>query len=821
MRQFAFFTVAVVLFSFHSMERNSKKSESLAALEFWTNARAFPAADIPADRYFKAFETAQRLPIFDNGSNAWRSIGPINFSGRVISVALNPLNPNTVYIGAASGGLWRSRTGGLGGDWQRVATGFPVLGVNAIAIDPVDTSTMYIGTGEVYRYQVSTGGIVIRTTRGSYGMGILKTTNAGATWTRSLDWSYNQQRGVQAIRINRLNRRTIFAATSEGVYRTRDGGATWTNVLNVIGAHDLALHPNDTAKVLVACGNFSSTGFGVYRSTDAGSSFTRINSLPNFSGKGKLAVFAANPDVVFASLADSTTSTGRLARTNDFGATWSIVSTEALYGVQGWYSHFVAVHPTDSNQVVRGGVNIYKSTNGGISSTQVSGAYFDMHSYAHHPTNPNILYVVSDGGVYRSTNFGDSYQDANAGLLTSQFYNGFSTSASDSNMALGQTQDRFGWKYVGSTTWPSGGVDEIGWTAINQTNDQIQYAGNRNGGGIFKSTDRGSSFVSSSTGISGGVPAWNSPFALSHSNPNILYFARSIVFKSTNAAANWTATNSGAPLDGNPALAIAVAPTNPDTVFVGTIPNNGLGRTRLHRTTNGGVSWSDVTGTLPNRYVMDIAVDPNNSRIVYVAVGGFDTVRIAKSTNAGATWLDASGSLPNVPTTALAFDPFNSNIVYAGNDIGVFVSSNAGGSWSSFNEGLPDAVLVADLIVSPTGRKLRLASHGNGVFERSLASGATGVPVNLQIPSHPLLVENYPNPFNPVTTIRFSVAAPTHVTITVYDVAGRLVATLLDERVGSGMHATSWTATAVAGGVYFCRVQAENATVTRKMLLLQ
>lgn len=817
----AFFVVAAALFLFHAAERGVRKPESLAALDFWTNARAFPAADIPDGEYFKAYETAKRHPALNTGNDEWQSIGPTNFSGRVISVAINPLNPNTIYVGAASGGLWRSRTGGLGGDWQRVITGFPVLGVNAIAIDPSDTSTMYIGTGEVYRYQVSTGGIVIRTTRGSYGMGILKTTNAGATWTRSLDWSYHQQRGVQAIRINPLHTRTIVAATSEGVYRTRDGGATWTNVLNVIGAHDLVVHPTDTTKILVACGNFSSLGFGVYRSTDAGNSFSRVSTLPNFSGKGMLELFAANPDIVFASLGDSTTSTGRLARTTDFGATWSIVSTEALYGVQGWYSHFVAVHPTDVNQVVRGGVNIYKSTNGGASSSQRSGAYFDMHNYAHHPTNPNILYVVSDGGVYRSTNFGDSYQDVNAGLLTSQFYNGFSTSASDSNMALGQTQDRFGWKYVGSTIWPMGGVDEIGWTAINQANDQFQYAGNRNGGAIYKSIDRGNAFTSSSSGISGGVPAWNTPFALSRSNPNVLYFARSIVFKSTNAAASWTATNGGAALDGNPALAIAIAPTNPDTAFVATIPTSGLGRTRLHRTTNGGISWSDVTGTLPNRYLLDIAVDPVDSRIVYVAIGGFDTMRVAKSTNAGTAWLDASGSLPNVPTTAVAFDPFNSRIVYVGNDIGVFVSSNGGATWSSFNDGLPDAVLVADLVVSPSSRKLRLASHGNGVFERKLASTTTGVASSRQAPLHPLLVENYPNPFNPMTTIRFAVAASSHVIVTVHDVAGRVVSELLNERVAPGAYTIPWGPTAVASGVYYCRVQAGNSTVSRKMLLVR
>ena len=228
-------TLATFAFSLQASLTTSKRgemrSESMEALDLWTTQRSYPHKDISPDAFYKAFILAQtqlrEAPAV--AGDEWRSIGPTNFSGRMISIALNPLNGNTVYAGAASGGLWRSRTGGLGGDWQRVATGFPVLGVNAIAIHPTDSNTMYIGTGEVYRYLGSTGGIVIRTTRGSYGMGILKTTNGSVTWTKSLDWSYNQQRGVQAIRISPQNHRTLFAAQPENTVvrwqtkRRRDG----------------------------------------------------------------------------------------------------------------------------------------------------------------------------------------------------------------------------------------------------------------------------------------------------------------------------------------------------------------------------------------------------------------------------------------------------------------------------------------------------------------------------------------------------------------------------------------------------------------------
>ncbi|MBM2839653.1 MAG: hypothetical protein HW412_181 [Bacteroidetes bacterium] len=806
-------------------DRSVSTSEALLALDLWTASRAFPNPDIPSDRYYSAYTDAKNMRRESDALSSvpapWVSIGPTNFAGRTISITINPLNPNTIYIGAAAGGLWRSHTGGLGADWQRVATGFPVLGVNAIAMHPSDTNTIYIGTGEMYRYNGSTGGIVIRTTRGSYGMGILKTTNRGVTWTKSLDWSYNQQRGVQCIRINPLNPNTVFAATSEGVYKSTNAGTTWTPVLNVLLAQDIAINPADTTIVLATCGNFGSVGRGVYRSTNGGATFALVPGISVSTGKAMLEIYGANPWTVYASIADSTIGNGGLYKSTDFGATWTLLSSQAIYGVQGWYSHYVAVHPADSMQVVRGAQNLYKSTNGGVSSFNISGPWADHHNYAHHPTNPNILYIVDDGGVWRSTNFGSSYQDVNAGLLTSQFYNGFSCSAQDSNRALGQVQDHFGWMYTGSVVWPTGGVDEIGWTAINQSNDNVMYAGNRGGGAIYKSTNRGMSFSNSSSGITSGVSCWNTPFVLSTSNPNYLYFGRSIVYRSTNGGTNWTGTNGGAALDGNPPLSMAVAPTSPDTVFVGTVP--GTGRVHVFRTTNGGTNWTDVTGSLPNRYPLDITIDPRDSRIVYVAFGGFDTTRLAKSTDAGLTWTHINNSLPNVPTTAVAVDPFNTNHIYVGNDLGVYVSTDAGSSWMSFNDGLFEAVIVGDLAIAPSNRSIRLASHGNGVFTRKLLSTSpTSVEEERQHPEQFVLHQNYPNPFNPTTLIPYSLSKRAHVTLGVFDVAGREVSILVDRVEEAGLHLAQFNGSHLASGTYLYRLEVgENVVSTRKALLVK
>ncbi|HCV43446.1 MAG TPA: hypothetical protein DGH68_08165 [Bacteroidetes bacterium] len=828
-------SVEVMLYKPTEDCKRERISEAMRALDFWTASRTYPDAEIPADRYFKAYldvrEMRSETDALVSVPAPWTSIGPTNFAGRTLAIAINPRNPNTIYIGTAAGGLWCSHTGGLGADWQRVATGFPVLGVNAIAIQATDTSTIYVGTGEVYRYCCAIGGLVLRETRGSYGLGILKTTNSGATWTKSLDWTCNQRRGVECIRINPLNPFTVFAATSEGVYRSTDGGATWLLVLNALMAQDIAINPVDTTLVLATCGNFASTGRGVYRSTNGGVSFAVIGGLPSFTGKAMLEMYGANPRRVYLSLADtavglSSYGTGSLRRSTNFGETWTVVSNEAVYGVQGWYSQFVAVHPTDSMQVVRGTMYLYKSTNGGVSSYEfpyLSSPWADYHSYAHHPTNPNILYIVDDGGVWRSTNFGTTYQSVNGGLLTSQFYNGFSCSAQDSNRALGQVQDHFGWMYMGSAAWPSGAVDEAGWTAINQSNDMLMYAVERDGDSLYRSTNRGMSFFVSMSGVPPYTTgAWNSPLVISKSNPNYLYFGRAIIYRSTNAGAYWYATNGGASLDGNPALSMAVSATSQDTVFVGTAP--GSGRPHIFRTTNAGTSWTNVTGDLPNRYPVDIAIDPIDSRIVYVAFGGFDTTRLAKSTNAGLTWTHINSPLPNVPTTAVAIDPFNTNHVYVGNDLGVFVSADAGSTWASFNDGLFEAVMVGDLVISPSNRSIKLATHSNGVFTRKLLSSLpTGVEEERRsLPDWFMLHQNFPNPFNPTTHIPYSLSRSGRVALKVFDIAGRGVVTLVDQSQTAGLHIAEFEATSLASGVYVYRLEVEGRVIAcRKALLLR
>jgi photosystem II stability/assembly factor-like uncharacterized protein len=812
----------VILRSSASQSKGGR-SGALEALEFWSACRAYPGVDIPPDRHFSEYmrvkSELKRVSGRSMDVPPWRFLGPINFSGRMISIAINPSDPRTIYAGAASGGLWRTRSP-IGGNWERVETGFPVLGVNAIAISAADTNEIYIGTGETYRYQGSVGGQVIRTTRGSYGMGILKTTDGGGTWVKSLDWSYHQQRGVQSIRINPLNPRSLFAATSEGVYKSTDAGGSWLPVLEVFMARDIAIHPLDTTRVLATCGNFASPGSGVYSSLDGGENFEKIQSLPDFSGMAVFGLFKKSPDLVYVSLAESTTVIGEIWASTDFGASWEHVTTDNNRDVQGWYARFLAVHPEDASQVIHGAQGLWKSTDWGLDFRRNYDCWADFHGSAHHPTDTNTIYIVDDGGVWRSTDFGDSYEFVGQGLETSQFYSGFSSSATDSMLALGQVQDHFGWMYTGSPDWVQGGVDEVGWTVIDPVTDSLMYAVSRGGVEVYKSINWGGSYFRVGAGF-GGVGAWNSPLVLSPTHPHVLYFGRSRVYKTTDRGAAWSVTGGGADLDGNPALSMAIAFTSPDTVLVGTA--QGPARPHIFRTTDGGGTWSDVTGWLPNRYPMDLAFDPSDSRIVYAAFGGFDTTRVAKSTDAGETWTDITQNLPNVPTTAVVVDPFVPVHVYVGNDIGVFLSTNGGKEWERFDEGLPEAILVSDLSISPSNRSIRASSHSNGVYERKLlVPPVTGMADDgMTVPVVTALRQNYPNPFNPTTRIEYQLHMPAEVSLTIYSAAGEELVTLVEERKGAGVHTVRFNGSNLASGVYLYELTVGPERAAKKMILLK
>lgn len=846
------FIISGILLNIYNSEikfEKQKMSGALQSLDLWARQRAYPEEQIPDYKYEEAFEYSKNTlsKEFDNSGDSWTMLGPHNFGGRTLSLAFNPQNPNTIYAGSASGGLWRSYTGGVGTSaWQNIQTGFSLLGVGAIAISPVDSNVIYIGTGEVYGYGSSIGGISVRTTRGSYGIGILKTTNGGLNWNKTLNWSYNSMRGVQVVRINPLNPNTVWAGTSEGTYRTYDAGTQWVKVDTNIMVTDLVIHPTDTGTVLIACGNLGSVGNGFYKTSNSGTSWTKITSgLPgSYGGKAIFSVYKNSSNTVFASIGNGA-STGAgtwLVKSTNFGTTWTTRSTQDYSTYQGWFAHFAVVHPSDSSRVLTAGVDVFKSTNGGFNLTQKSFWYLwdlgrtpiggpegppdyshaDHHCAISHPLDPNIVYMGNDGGIFRTTDFGESFSGLNGGYQTQQFYNGFSSAKTDSMLSIGGLQDNASAIWDGQLAWIRVLGGDGNWAAINSRNADTLY-GTSQYLNINRSTDGGLDFnnVAPPNGGSGGFV---SPFMLAHNNPQIVYAANVTFYKSTNGGNTWSSPNGGVPLDGtNPSLGMAVSPVNDNLVYVTSSPVTSSAK--LFRTTNGGTTWQNVTGTLPNRYMIDIAADPVVESIVYVTASGFGTDHIYKSLDYGNSWMEIDNNLPDVPTSSVVVDPLNNQHIYLGNDIGVYVTTNGGTNWQEFKTGMPDASIVMDLSISPLNRKLRAATHGSGVFERDLLSPMVGIdPISSNLTYD--LGQNYPNPFNPETKIRYSLQKAGNVKIVIYDILGKEIATLVNDFRSPGNYDVVWngmnsSGSPAASGVYFYSIRSGDFYRVKKMTLIR
>lgn len=837
-----------------------------SALDYVSHARTYPNMTLPKEGFAKAFEEAQIQRNIQKRKGksqpVWNTMGPINIGGRTLALAIHPDNPDTMFAGSASGGLWKTTSAGVGlNTWEYVRTGHPVLGVAAIALNPNNPDEMYIGTGEAYGSEELMPGVgPVRTTRGSYGIGLLKSEDGGLTWNKSLDWSIDQRRAIQKIVINPKNSKTVFAATTEGTYRSLNAGSSWELIHDIKMATDIAINPIDTNKIFITYGGMGSLGHGVYISENAGASFEKVNLVDaggpaQFFGKPVLNMAPSNPDIVMVSIGNSNGNTSGseesrrtwLMRTEDGGDTWTteFVNNDYYATFQGWYSHAIAIHPTNSDIVWATGQPrlLFKSTNGGSNlDTVFTNAanppgpnnpdnvypflsnWADHHDIVFHPKNPEIIYFINDGGIFRTIDGGQTLENCNSGYQTVQFYNGVSNSNTNAVLFLGGLQDNNSIIYEGDLSWRRGWAGDGSWTALNQENNDIAYLSAQYAQAV-KSNDL---FTESQFGDSYARPGFESfptseanfiaPFVLSPVDNTTIYMGGEEIYKSPDGGDTWFFTNSGLKLDGNSMSAMATSYQSVDVVYATSSPK--VTRPNVYRTTNGGDTWLNITGNLPDRFPTDIVVDPNNDEIVYITFAGFGTPHVFRTINGGLNWEDISEGLPDIPTWAVIVDPLFPSHLFVGNEIGVFQSLDGGDNWENINTNLPDAVFAMDLIISRANRKLRVATHGNGAFEMDLPQGSSTETTD-GIPKIIKLGDNYPNPFNPSTIIPYELSEQSLVSLKVYDINGRLVRTLINRVQGVGEFFIPFEAEGLPSGTYFYQLKVGNETSSKKMLLIK
>ncbi len=782
---FILFSFSCEQFENENEREEEEKGEAIRGFDLWSEMRTYPNKELNARAFSPGFDIAKRLSLQTRSNELglnlpntapWTELAPKNFAGRAISLAFHPTNPNIMFVGTASGGLWKTTTGGTGGaggiNWQFVPTGFPLLGVGSVVINPLNPNEMYIGSGEVYNTAALAGGATgaghIRLFRGTYGIGILKSIDGGVSWSKVLDFSNSSIKGVMDLAIHPTTPSTVFAATSDGVYRTTNSGTTWTLIHNIVLPNSLEFKPGNPNILYVGSGNFGSAGNGIYKSTNANAAtptFTKLTTgLPaTITGKIMLSVTAANANVIYASVGDNPdnvmTTDGLYKSTNE-GATWTAIQTggSSIIGGQGWYGHALGVSSTDENELIWGELDTYQSSNGGTSITKTgfwnnwdvnnttvgttqeglndNYVHADVHRIicSPHDASGNTFFLCTDGGVFRTTDGGLNFQTLNGGLNTAQIYANMAISPVNSNYMLLGLQDNEAMVYNGAAGCRRlGGLGDGFHSAINSTGAiQLVESYYFN---YKRSTNSGASFGASSGAVA-ELACFNVPMVYSSAIPSSYIFAGTIYFKrSTNNGAAWSNLNGGAPIAGanNPAIAMN-APSN-SIVYFSTAPGGGV-RSKLWKTTNATVAsptFTEITGTLPDRYYSDIAVDPTNSSRMAVSLSGFGASHVFLTTDGGTSWCNIGVGLPDVPTNTVAFDPVNPGALYVGNDIGVFYAYNVPTgvlpasfplTWIAYNEGFTDALLANDLLITSTG-KIRLGSYGRGLWERDLAPYGT------------------------------------------------------------------------------------------------
>ncbi|MBI2565910.1 MAG: hypothetical protein HYV63_02605 [Candidatus Schekmanbacteria bacterium] len=757
------------------------------ALAFYLEKRVPPGESLDVTRYRAAMAHSARMTRYASGTGArlepaaqapgrsgpvWEALGPGNVGGRTRALAIRLDLPSTLYAGSVGGGIWKSTD--AGDSWRALDDFLPNLAVSSLLIDRADPTRLYAGTGEGY-YNAD----AIR------GAGIFASTDAGASWQRLEATATTAFQYVNRLAQSPNDPSTLYAATRAGLQRSTDRGVSWTNALEnpsarvagpasaardaaaatSAGLLEVIVHPTRSPDlVLATSGSFVSDG--VYRSTDGGESWTRVldsTSAGVAVGRTVLAYAPSVPDTIYAAVADTDGAAAGLFRSTDAGASWTLRHGGAAAGLnwldnvcfsgsnQGWYDLALAVDPVNANRLWLGGIDLFRSDDGGATIRHASYWYLIevlFNSYAHadqhlivfHPgydgAANTTVYFANDGGLFRSGNalaatdstfdcniFGLAdveYTNLNNGYGATQFYHG--VPFPDGRTYFGGTQDNgtvLGTDADGADDWRRVHSGDGGYVAVDATNTDVLYAETTDIS-IVKSTNGGSSFKPATTGIS-DTGLFINPFTMSPNNSQILWTGGYKPWRTTNAGAQWE--QAGTFPGGGRVTALAVAPGNDAIAAMAT--SSGI----VYRSANAmdaAPAWSDVSAGLPGSRISWITIDPNDADVMYVTHSRFGAGHVYRTTNGGGEWavIDGSGdtALPDVPAHTLAVHPEIPDQLYVGTDLGVYVTLDGGTSWMVENTGFAN-VVTESLAVQQSGGRVRLFAftHGRGAFRTDIS----------------------------------------------------------------------------------------------------
>lgn len=694
--------------------------------EYFTEQRVYPTGDrtvmqntIPEIQQLLTNHTYKSAMQAGGG---WTPIGsfivPSNGggAGRLNCIRFHPADPNIIFVGSPSGGLWKTTDGGL--TWSTNTDALPTLGVTDIAIDSADPNVMYLATGDAFGSD-------------TYGVGVLKSVNGGLSWSLTgLNWTTNQVRTVNRILIHPDDHNMLFASASNGIYKSTNAGINWTKVSSASNVKDLELKPGDPSTIYaVSANNF-------YRSTNTGSTFSVVSSgLPMSTTVGRIAiaVTAADPSYVYLLYTDNIESGFKgLYRSTNSGTSFALQSDAPNLlgyatdgqdsGGNGWYTLSIGASPTSQNEIVVGGVNIWKSFDGGVTWSIIAQWYgdnglpyvhADIHDLIYRPDG-NTCYAATDGGIFSTSDGGSSWIDHSNGLQIGQMYR-LGGAATNTNLVLQGWQDN-GTNLHNTGSWNSvlGGDGMecfIDWSDPSYMYAEYQY------GELHRSSNGGQSFESILNTIN-ETGEWITPWQQDPVDPSTLYAGFKNVWKSTDKGTTWTAIST---FNSGGLTCLVVAKSNPLYIYA----SDG---SAIYKTTDGGANWTNATTPPGSNTLTYLAVSETDPNKIWATYSGYTPdKRVYKSTDGCNTWTNLSGNLPSIPVNCVVNQNGTNDGVYAGTDVGVYYRDADMGSWMPFSNGLPN-VVIDELEIHYGTSKLRAATYGRGLWESDIYNPASNLP---------------------------------------------------------------------------------------------
>ncbi|MBN8707564.1 MAG: T9SS type A sorting domain-containing protein [Bacteroidetes bacterium] len=707
------------------------------------------AANYRLEELAKAKISAKKSFHKKGSSLTWTERGPWNNGGRTRGLLIDPDDNthSTWFAGSVGGGIWK--TTNSGDSWVDITPDLPNIAVTSLAMPASNPQVIYAGTGEGF---------------GNFdaikGDGIFKSTDKGQTWIQLSSTAKNTAFSyVNRIIVDPDNADILIVATRSGIYRTENGGESFAQVYS---------NSNSTLQIVVQESNFNIQyaavdGFGVVRSVDGGKTWLAKGTGLPAGGRIEISVTALDTALIYASVESGTESD--LYRSVNAGQSWSFVGIvtgyESWLGEQGWYDNTITVHPFNKNSIYVGGIDLYRIDIGASTKqtklthwyegTGLPYVHADKHGLYTAILNESAktfrLISTNDGGVEYSDDEGITWNKTLNGYLTTQFYG--ADKAPGSDRYFGGTQDNGSWlsplwtSVTNNWETPLGGD---GFASVWHHQNPNKLMGSLYNNILYRSSDGGNSWEEMS-----GVPQ-TGPFVTwigeSNIDPDLVFvFNGEGAYRTDNFGDTWDLI----PIKSNWGFngtsgKIEISKHNPQIVWAGIGMNTGTTPRSLQVSVDGGLSFTAVPNFANIGYLSGLATDPLRDSVAYAMFSVSGLAKVLKTENLGKTWTDLSkfsggvsqNGFPNVATYSLVVMPHNPSEIWVGTEIGLFISTDAGATWSYSDNGFP-AVAIWDMKI--VDDQVVVATHGRGLWTATIPELLT-VPLPQAIKAPRILAAN-------------------------------------------------------------------------------